>query len=83
MCEETAKYVPEVRMKFIRRQLKKRSYRKNLIACSSILLKLIVVLIKENRPYTEKEQSHKQLILLEKQYAELKQKDKKKYGQVA
>jgi transposase len=83
MCEETAKYVPEVRIKFIRRQLKKRNYRKNLIASSSTLLKLIVALISANRPYQAKQQSEKQLQLLEKQYAELKQKDKKKYGQVS
>jgi hypothetical protein len=83
MSEETAKYIAEVRMKFIRRQLKKRNYRKNLIACSSTLLKLIVALIRESRPYEPKQQSNKQLILLEKQYAELKQKDKKKYEQVA
>ena len=82
MSEETAKYVAEVRIKFLRRQLKKRSYRKNLIASSSILLKLIVALIRENRVYQTSQQSNKQLILLEKQYAELKQKDKKKYGQV-
>jgi transposase len=83
MCEETAKYVSEVRMKFIRRQLKKRSYRKNLIACLSTLLKLVVALLKENRLYEPKQQSNKQLKLFEKQYAELKQKDKRKYGQVA
>jgi transposase len=83
MSEETAKYVAEVRIKFLRRQLKKRNYRKNLIASSSILLKLIVALLRENRPYQPKQQSNKQLIKLEKQYAELKQKDKKKYEQVA
>jgi transposase len=51
MACETALYIPEVRIKFLMRQLKKRSYRKNIIAVSSVLLQLIMALIKEKRTY--------------------------------
>jgi len=83
MTEETAKYVPEVRMKFIRRQIKRTNYRKNLIASSSILLKLITSLVKENRTYENCSEGINKLDFLEHQYMGLKKKNKAKYEKVA
>jgi transposase len=56
MVEETAKYIPEVRIKYLRRQLKKRIYRKNIISCVPQLLKLIFSLLKKNRFYKYNEE---------------------------
>jgi len=81
MCEETIKYIPEVRVKFVRRQLKKRCYRKNVVACASSLLRLIMLLIKENRLYQVRtNRSAECLMFLEKKYASLKRKDKARFG---
>ena len=77
MTEGAVKYVPEVRMKFLRRQLRKKSYRKNLIASAPTLLKLIVALVKENRTYEYKSDSLHQLNELEEQYREVMQKKSK------
>jgi len=46
MTEETMKYIPEVRIKYLKRQLKKQIYRKNLVSCVPQLLKLIFSLVK-------------------------------------
>jgi len=51
MTEETMKYIPEVRIKYLKRQIKKQIYRKNLVACIPQLLKLIFSLLKDNRYY--------------------------------
>ena len=51
MAKETAKYVPEVRVKYLKRQLKRRNYLKNTIACTSKVLQLIMSLTKEERVY--------------------------------
>ena len=68
MTGETALYVPEVRIKFLKGQLKKKKYRKNIIAASSQLLKLIMALIKEKRHYEIKEEKVKELKPLEEKY---------------
>jgi transposase len=79
MTEETARYLPEVRIKYLRRYLNTKSkYRKNIIACSSTLLKLIVALVKERRPYELRDEKVKQLNELEKQYQEYKNNNKSK-----
>ena len=81
MSEETIKYIPEVRVKFLKRQLAKRSYRKNVVAASSNLLKLIVALVKENREYeTRGNESVDRLVFLEKKYANLKATDRVRFG---
>jgi len=72
MTEETAKYVPEVRMKFLRRQLKQPQYRKNIVAACSHLLKLIVALVRDNRVYEWDEDNLRALEVLEQQYREKK-----------
>ena len=56
------------RIKFLTRQIKKKAYRKNIIAASSVLLQLIMALIKENRTYEFKQEKLQQLALLEEQY---------------
>ena len=72
MTTETAQYIPEVRIKFLKRQLIKRAYRKNIIASSSELLQLIMALIKENRPYEFKQNKVHELAILEERYKKLK-----------
>jgi len=68
MTIQTSTYIPEVRIKFLTRQIKKKAYRKNIIAASSTLLQLIMALIKENRTYEFKQEKLQQLALLEEQY---------------
>lgn len=76
MTEETAKHVPEVRVKFIRRQLKKRQYRKNIVASSTNLLKLIMALIRDKRTYEYLDNGNfEKLFELEKEYKRLKSLD--------
>jgi len=77
MTEETARYLPEVRIKFIKRQLTTKSkYRKNIIACSSPLLNLIVALVKQRRPYELREEKVKELQQLEQKYQAYKDSKK-------
>ena len=83
MSEETKNYIPEVRIKFLKRQMKQSRYRKNVIAVSSNLLKLIVALIKENRKYTYNPEKQKELEILEAKYKAFKEKKKhRKYKKV-
>jgi len=84
MTEETAKYIPEVRVKFLKRQLDKRKYRKTIVACSSNLLKLIFALVRDNRQYdyTYDNGCKERIDFLEKKYTKLKDLDKKKLQKV-
>jgi transposase len=68
MTEETKNHVPEVRIRFLKRQMKHRWYTENVVACSSNLLKLITALIKENHQYQENPERIKELKKLEKKY---------------
>jgi transposase len=77
MTEETAKWIPEVRIKFLRRQLKSSKYRKNIIASSSSLLKLIMALVKEQRPYQYKDETLAQMKALEQQVDQRKEEPQK------
>ena len=84
MTEETARYVPEVRMKYIRRKMNtKCKYRKNIIACSPVLLRLIVAMVKENRPYEKRPEKIKELEQLEKKYQQYKDSKKNKQKKAA
>ena len=74
MAEQTVRYIPEVGNKYMRRQLKKPSYRKNIIASIPQLLKLITVLLRDNRPYEFKEDKLKEMDILKEQYDELRKK---------
>ena len=73
MTEETAKWIPEVRIKFLRRQLKSCKYRKNIIASTSPLLKLIMALVKEQRPYQMRSETLDQMRALEQQVTQRKE----------
>ena len=77
MTEETARYVPEVRIKYLKRQLVRRGYRNNLVSCVPVLLKLIVSLIKETRQYQESEEKLAELSELEVRYEQLTGKKSK------
>lgn len=72
MTEETMRYIPEVRIKYLKRQLKKQFYRKNLVACVPQLLKLIFFLLKENRYYEYYEERVAEMEKLDIQYQEVK-----------
>jgi hypothetical protein len=74
MTEETAKWVPEVRAKYLRRQIKRRRHRKNVVASTPQLLKLIMALVKEQRRYELHQDSVAEVRKLEAQYAEVKQR---------
>jgi len=78
MSEETKNYIPEVRIRYLKRQMKQARYKKNVIAVSSNLLKLIMAMIKENRTYSVCPDKVKELDLLEIQYKEFKDKKKNK-----
>jgi hypothetical protein len=66
-----------LRFRSIKRQLKKKCYRKNIIASSSQLLKLLMALIKERRPYAFRKETVKELAKLEMKYSEMQKKQKK------
>ncbi len=68
MTCNASKFEPEVRIKYLKRQLKKRSYRKNIFAASSVLMRLIMCLIREKRIYEIREESLKELEKLEAKY---------------
>ncbi|MBL7049065.1 MAG: IS110 family transposase [Nitrospira sp.] len=55
MTCNASRFTPEVRIKFLRRQIKKKSYRKNMLAASSVLLRLLMSLIKNRRKYELRE----------------------------
>jgi len=74
MTVETKNYIPEIRIRFLKRQIKQDRYRRNIIACTSNLLKLIMALVKENRPYQFREDKVKELRNLEKQFTEFHEK---------
>jgi len=77
MTVETKNHIPEVRIRFLKRQMKNGRFRRDIIACSSNLLKLIMALVKENRPYQFREEKVKELEILEKQFEARKDKKKK------
>jgi transposase len=68
MTKEAVRYVPEVRIKFLTRQLVKRNFRKNVVACAPVLLKLIFKIVKAKRPYEYKPEAVARLAQLEQEY---------------
>jgi transposase len=72
MAEETAKRVPEVRIKYLRRQLKRRKHVKNVVAAVPQLLQLIVAMEKHQRTYELHPEAVEMMQHLEQQYEELK-----------
>lgn len=73
MTEETARWIPEVRIKYLTRQIKRRNYRKNIVASIPQLLKLITTLAKEQRPYEHRAETQNRMKQLEKQFNDLKE----------
>ena len=83
MTEETAKYIPEVRIKFLKRQLKKTCYKKNLMAATPQMLRLIMALVKENRPYEYRKETLEEMKRLEEKYEQQKKQTQRKKRQAA
>jgi len=76
MTEETKNHIPEVRIRFLKRQMKKANYTKNITACTSNLLKIIIAMIRENKCYEYNPEKVKEMESLDKQYLEYKLKRK-------
>ena len=76
MTQQTAKAVPQVRCRFLRRQLNQACYRKNIVAASAPLLKLIHALVTQQRGYRPYAKWNKQLMELEKAYTQKKTKQR-------
>lgn len=72
MAEETARRVPEVRIKYLRRQLKRRRHVKNVVAVVPQLLQLIMALEKQKHLYVSRPEALLQLKELEEKYVTLK-----------
>jgi transposase len=72
MAEETARRVPEVRVKYLRRQLKRRKHVKNVVASIPQLLQLVMAMEKHQRPYRTRPEVLTELKELEEQYLALK-----------
>jgi len=68
MTTETSKYIPEIRIKYLKRQLKQSGYTKNITACSAKLLQLLFCLMKNKQPYEYRAESQVLLVDLEEQY---------------
>ena len=68
MTEQTARVVPQVRRRFLERELKQKCYRKNIVAASSQLLRLIVALLNEGRLYEDRDLCAASLETLERRY---------------
>ncbi len=80
MTEEAVKYIPETRIKYLKRQILKKSHRKNVVACITILLKLITTIVKENRPYEYREETINIMKKLEEEYTAIKDKKRKTFS---
>jgi transposase len=76
MAEEAVRYIPEIRVKFLKRQIMRKSYRKNIVACIPLLLRLLFSLVKDNRVYQENKAILKELKILEAKYLPIKNKRK-------
>ncbi|PJF33199.1 MAG: hypothetical protein CUN57_02790, partial [Phototrophicales bacterium] len=72
--EGMATYVPEVRIKFLNRQLKHRCYRKNIVASITVMLNLILAVVKVNRTYETRQETIRKMNALDTEYQLLKRK---------
>jgi transposase len=75
MLSSTSRYVPEIRIKYLKRQLQKPCYKKNLFACLPNLLKLIFSLIKDDKPYEINHEREKIVKELNAEYKKTKPKE--------
>jgi len=78
MTEETKNHIPEVRIRFLKRQIKSAKYTKTITACTSNLLRLITALLRDQRTYRFDPERVKEMEALDEQYQELKQKRQRK-----
>jgi transposase len=78
MAEETKNHIPEIRIRYLKRQMKQARYKKNVVACTSNMLKLIMSMFKNNHTYQYREESLEELKLLEVKYQEFKNRKKMK-----
>jgi len=76
MAQETKNHIPEIRIRFIKRQMKQARYKKNVVASSSNMLKLIMSMFKNNHTYQFNDESLEELKLLEVKYQDFKNKKK-------
>lgn len=74
MAEGMAKYIPEVRNKFLNRQLKRPCYRKNIVASITVMLNLILAVVNANRTYEFRKESMLKMQTLDIDYQKLKKK---------
>ena len=72
MTEETARWVPEVRAKYLRCQINGRKHRKNVVSSTPQPLKLIMALVKENRHYELRTDRLSEVRKLELEYNRIK-----------
>jgi len=72
MAEETARRIPEVRIKYLRRQLKRRKHVKNVVASIPQLLQLIMAMEKHQHCYQPQANILNELKELEIKYEQLK-----------
>ena len=80
MLHQTVRLVPNVRRRFLSRELEQPCYRKNLLAATPQLLRLLMALIKQNRPYEDRPDLWAALQPLEKRY-QLKRRRRTHCGQ--
>jgi len=78
MTKGAAKHIPEVALKYLRRQMHHAKHRKNIVACIPVLLKLIVAMVREQRPYQLREEKIKELEILRQAFAAQKENKKEK-----
>jgi transposase len=78
MTEETKNHIPEVRIRFLKRQMIHATYTKNITACTTNLLKIIIALIRDNRLYEFDPEKLKEMEDLDQKYQEQKQKRQNK-----
>ncbi|MCF8356881.1 MAG: transposase [Melioribacteraceae bacterium] len=76
MAEETKNHIPEIRIRYLKRQMKQARYKKNVVACASNMLKLIMSMLKDNHTYQYRDKSVEELKQLEEKYQEFKNKKK-------
>ena len=72
MTEETSKRVPEIRCKYLTRQIHRRKHRKNVVASIPQLLQLIVALNRDRRTYQLREETVAEMKKLEQRYSATK-----------
>jgi transposase len=78
MTEEAKNHVPEVRIRFLKRQIKSAKYTQTITACTSNLLRLIMALLREQRTYRFDPERVREMEALDQEYQQLKLKRKSK-----